>query len=365
MTENRILNDIRRLYVWWIRELSRTLTARRSGPRGWSMLLLNTPEGLAVLGRGVALSEPVLRLAPNAPPEEIAAFRKQALERISKGGKEVLLRLSSNDVVERTIQIPAAASDVIEQVVLNQMERIVPWPVDESRYGYQTGGANAETPDQLDIHVVATTRNIADSAVERANALGLSPYAVDFSPDPMSPSGIQVLSLEVDRLKRTADVLHFALLLLLAASVAIGSVGLYGVFDHMAQTVELEAEIAEAKARAAQLRQFNDENTRLREQREYLVKRKSGEPAAALLIEAMSRALPDNAYLTELEIHGRETHIVGKAADPTGLITKLEDSAHFEDVHFSAPTTRREGEPLGTFSIVGRAQGGAELEEGP
>lgn len=48
--------------------------------------------------------------------------------------------------------------------------------------------------------------------------------------------------------------------------------------------------------------------------------------------------------------------MVGKSADPTGLIGELESTPEFEDVRFAAPTTREDGQKLGTFSIVGKIQ---------
>lgn len=365
MTENKLMTTIGGLYTSWIRELARTLTARRSGPRGWSTLLLNSPQGLTVHVGGADASGEVLTLAPNALPEEVAALKTRALALANRDTKQTLLRLSADDIVDRTIQIPAAASDVIEPVLRNQMERIVPWSAEETRYGYRIVGANANAPDQIDIHVVATTRNVVENALNRAKLLGLTPYAVDFAAEPMSATGIELHSLETDPLKQTANMLHLLLMLLLGASVAIGSFGLYSMFDRMAQNDDLEAKIAVAQSRVEEIRHLNDENTRLKAQREFLVRRKLDEPAAFLLIEAMSRALPDSAYLTEIEIRGRETRIVGKSVDPAALIPKIEESPHFEDVRFSAPTTRQEGETLGTFSIVSRAQGGSELKEGP
>jgi general secretion pathway protein L len=79
----------------------------------------------------------------------------------------------------------------------------------------------------------------------------------------------------------------------------------------------------------------------------------------------MSRALPDTAYLTEIEIHGSDTRIVGKSDDPTALITKLESTPELADVRFAAPTTREQGETLGTFSIIARAEGAAKEEKQP
>jgi general secretion pathway protein L len=73
--------------------------------------------------------------------------------------------------------------------------------------------------------------------------------------------------------------------------------------------------------------------------------------------------LPDTAYLDEFEIHEKEARLVGKSADPTSLIETLESTPEFEDVRFSAPTTREDGQKLGTFSIVGRVQEEAHAEK--
>ena len=61
---------------------------------------------------------------------------------------------------------------------------------------------------------------------------------------------------------------------------------------------------------------------------------------AAIAIEALSRALPDTAYLTELNIDGAKVRLVGIAQDAPALIAPLEQSGQFKDVHFYAPTTR-------------------------
>ncbi len=153
--------------------------------------------------------------------------------------------------------------------------------------------------------------------------------------------------------------------LVLAVCLLIGGFGLYLMWNRQVESDELEARIATARASVAEVKRLNEENSELRQQRERLVRRKRDEPAVMVLIEAMSRALPDSAYLTEIEIHGRDTRIAGKSNDPTALITMLESTPQFEDVHFSAPTTREEGETAGTFSIISRAQGGPNLERKP
>jgi general secretion pathway protein L len=365
MIGNESTNRVQRFYSWWIRELSRALTPRPTGARPWRTLLLQTPEGLEIFTKSSGPSKQLGVLSRDAAPNQVAALRRRVMSQAAQNSKQVLLRLSSDDVVQRTIQIPEAASDLIEAVLENQMERIVPWAQADTRYGYRVVGPNATLADQLDIQVVATTRSILDNALQRARSVGLAPYAVDFASADETAPAIELMSLEPDPVKTTAGRLNTVLATLLAASVAISAFGIYHVWDRQAQNDDLESRIATAKSRVEEVKRLNDENSALREQRERLAKRKSDDPAVVLLIEALSRVLPDTAYLEQLEIHERETRIVGKSADPTGLITLLEDTPEFEDVRFAAPTTREEGETLGTFSIIGRAQAGSRRETQP
>ena len=365
MTENANGNVANRYYTWWVNELARTLTPRRPSAGTWRTLARNTPEGLEVFTRAGGVDKALGTLKPDAGREQIAALTRLISQKASTSTGQVLLRLSQTEIVERTIQIPEAASDVIEPVLQNQMERIVPWSQEDTRYGYRVVGPNPTSTEQLDIQVVATTKSILETALRRARSVGLSPYAIDYAPDTGGASSVELMSLMPDPVKQTAKAVRTFVAVALAVSVAISAFGLYHMWVRQAENEDLEARIASARSRVAEVKRLNEENAELRQQRERLVRRKLDEPAVIGLIEAMSKALPDNAYLTEMEIHGRDARVVGKAADPTGLITKLEGTPEFEDVHFSSATTREEGETAGTFSIISRAYSAAKQEEKP
>lgn len=363
MTENASINRLQRFYAWWIRELSKALTPRHAAARAWRTLLLRTSDGIEISIRDSGGTRRIGTLRSDATPDQVAEVKTSVLARVGKAPKRVLLRLAADDVVQRTIQIPEAARDLVDVILENQMERMVPWPLNETRYGYRIAGQSAVAPDQVDVLVVATRTSIMDSALHRARAVGLIPSGVDFLPDLEAASAIELMSLEPDTAKKMASRLHTTLALSLALSASLGVLGAYQAWDRNAQNKELETQIAGASSRMGDIKRLNDENAALREQRERLVKRKVDDPPAIILIEALSRVLPDSAFLEELEIHARETRIVGKSADPTGLITILEDTPEFEDVRFAAPTTRDEGEAVGTFSIVARAQSGTRVEK--
>jgi general secretion pathway protein L len=353
---------VSRTYSWWLRELSKFLTPKRTAERPWRIMLFHTPDGLEIFTK---TSGPTTRLGvlrTEATPDEVAGIRRSLLGKAAQDAKQVLLRLSPTDVVQRTIQVPKAAADLMDSVVENKIETIVAWSHENTCYGYRVTGANAASPDQINTDIVATTKKIVDTALEAARAVGLSPCAVDFAPTPETASVVELVQLEADPISKTATRLHAAFGALVLCSLAICALGIYQVSDLDAQYSDIDGKIAAVTSRVKEVKRLNDENAKFKEQRERLAKRKIDYPAVMTLIEALSRSLPDTAYLDELEIHDNEARIVGKSADPTGLIGALESTPEFEDVRFAAPTTREDGQTLGTFSIVGKLQGEAHAE---
>jgi len=62
--------------------------------------------------------------------------------------------------------------------------------------------------------------------------------------------------------------------------------------------------------------------------------------SSVIVLEALSRALPDSAYLAEIKLEGTTLRIIGNADDAPALLAPLEQTGHLSNVHFFAPTTR-------------------------
>ncbi len=124
--------DLRRIYAWWIGELSKTLTPRRMARRTWKTILQATPNGLEVHVRSGAATAHLGTLPSGASAGQVADLKRSIAKSADTNSKDVLLRLSEGDVVERVIKVPKAASDVVDPIVRNQLERIIPWPEGET-----------------------------------------------------------------------------------------------------------------------------------------------------------------------------------------------------------------------------------------
>jgi len=79
-------------------------------------------------------------------------------------------------------------------------------------------------------------------------------------------------------------------------------------------------------------------------------------PAGVMVLDALSQALPDSAYLTELTLQKSSVRIVGLGSDVPSLIAPLEQSGQFVDAHFFAPTTRGPDARLYWFHIEARVE---------
>jgi len=85
--------------------------------------------------------------------------------------------------------------------------------------------------------------------------------------------------------------------------------------------------------------------------------------SVVVLLEGLSRALPESAYLTELRLEGATLRIVGLANDAPSLVALLERSGRLTDVRFFAPTTRSPDGKRFRFNIEAQVEPGLKVAE--
>ena len=91
--------------------------------------------------------------------------------------------------------------------------------------------------------------------------------------------------------------------------------------------------------------------TKLADQASELSDLKTRTSLSVSLLDTLSSAIPDQAYLTHLSIRKARLVISGRADDAAALIASLERSGHLQAVKFGGPTIREAKGKKESFTI--------------
>src|SRR5262249_29861510 len=111
-----------------------------------------------------------------------------------------------------------------------------------------------------------------------------------------------------------------------------------------AQLETIEPQVREVKALQAEIEGLQREIDTLSE---------GQEPHLTPLLKDLTELVPNDAYLTGLNVRGGKLTLDGQARSASDLITALEKSKRFKNVTFSSPTTKQGDKER--FSIVAEA----------
>jgi hypothetical protein len=78
----------------------------------------------------------------------------------------------------------------------------------------------------------------------------------------------------------------------------------------------------------------------MQEEASFLVNDRRSRPSPLIVLEVLSRLLPDTVWLTDIQLENRELVITGMAEDASALIPLVEGAPEFERARFQLPSTR-------------------------
>jgi len=251
---------------------------------------------------------------------------------------------------------PIAVESVpyLDAFVRHQIERVTPWRMADVHYSVVTGPM-AGDPTRLTVELGAVPQRVIAAVV--AVLTRLRPARLRLVAREADGDGAFVVPIS-DR----SDLRHrrvrrlVGLGLVVAALLTAGSLGwpLWQVAMLRAEIADLDRQIEDRKnflaAAAARDQSDSDLIGRLREAR-------SSRPTAVELIDALSAALPDHAYLTELKIEKDRVRVSGVSRETSDLVPALESQHRFADVTFFAATTRLEAGGADRFHLELRVPG--------
>jgi general secretion pathway protein L len=331
----------------------------------WSLWIEDVGAGLSIAL--LKLRRPrTIELREQADGSFLATERRRGLatplaplrldqDRIADPGRELLVRsrvevvLSPSHFVFRSLELPRGAEQFLEGVVRSQIDRLTPWVASEAAFGWSP--PSDAGPDRIAVTIAATGRALIEPIISAVVANNAGSVKVSTEAEEAStpiPVWFQRSDLDADQRLRRYLAIGFGVsvlgfLLSFGAWLVAG-----GYYDSHER--ELQDQIQRRRAELMQ-----QTGSALERAVQSLQARKRTNPSAVLVIEDLSKALPDDAHLTELRIEDGKVQMVGLAHDSAALIRLIEQSGQFSKATYFAPTVRT---PNGdeTFHIEARPE---------
>jgi len=260
-------------------------------------------------------------------------------------GSRISIQMRLDHFLIRAVDFPKAAADFLDGMIGAQIDRLTPWPAADAVFGVSPPQQIAN--ERIALTVAATSKRKLEPLLSLAAEVGAaSVVGLLRIPDAIEPVTIfeRTLTSRGGRAIGLPRLLRHALLGILLAVVVSVLAATYLGSTLDAEKLDLQNAISRQRA-ALRMNQTGGSAETL------LAKRKQSSPSTVMVLEAISRVLPDSTYVTELRIENDKVQVVGLTQDAPSLIKLMEQSPQFARATFFAPTTRGQNESGERFHI--------------
>ncbi len=353
-------SPVPRFLAWWGGELRACLPLRwrqRFRVSERSILLRREGDELAVLAHREGVSEELGRLAA-IPPEALPAALNELLDEDSREARRILL-IAPQAVLRRTLHLPVAALDNLSSVLGFELDRQTPFRADQVHYDSRV---LPHEPDarQAPVQLALITRERLTKELADIDGLASTLSAVDAADAHGARAGFNFLPPE-QRARRNHT---FGWLMAGLAMVALFFLwlGMNRIIDNRAEAIErLKAEVDAQRNEARAVARLREELDTAAAGANFLAVEKASQPSMLLLLDELTRRLPDDTFLERMSVARGELTMAGQSTQAPKLVELLQDAATFRSPALSGPIQPdRSGKDR--FNIA--AKFGAQPEDG-
>ena len=358
-------------WEWWTGELERLALERFSALRGAASVPIVAFDGgelVLVEPRAAVTPDTRIDLAAMDEPRRRAGVA-QLLERAGETRGRMRLCLGRAEALVRRVAMPAATEENLRQVIAFEMDRLTPFRADEVYFDYRVLARDAQAA-QLSVLLALAKRDLVDARVATLRGLGANVQGVAVRDDvgnatapldllPSEQRGERETARE--RLVQRALVVAVVILLVLALVVPL--------WQKRAMVIALQPLLGQAKQSAEGADRV--EHTLERQVNDYnflLAKKHANYPVLAIL-EEVSRLLPDNTWVQQLEVKPsgktREVQVQGETMSSSKLIEILEQSQLLKNATPRGTVTRGSTPNSERFTIVAEVRPRPPVEATP
>jgi general secretion pathway protein L len=338
---------VREFFAWWFGQLAELLPRQlRRSAFGAADGLVVTPIG--PLARDVEAV--AVHLRRNGRETALGEFPLDALrlpEMPRSAGGTTVLRLGEADVLGKTLTLPLAAERELDQVLTFEMDRETPFSAEEVYWNHRTIATDRQN-GRLSVRLAVVPKTKLDPLLAALARLGVQPTRIEIG-DGLDQGFYLPLQNGDGHTYRAYGRLLWPMAALCAVLMLAAIVT---PFARQELTLaDLERKVAAGRAAAAEADSLRQEIGRLSGTAGFIDNERDKAGRPLVVLAAATRALPDDTYLTEMELRQRKVTLSGRSAAASRLIGALAGDGEFKNPVFTAPVTRLEALRAELFTI--------------
>ena len=272
------------------------------------------------------------------------------------------LVLPRGQVLSRRIELPPAAEQNLRQAIGYELNRYTPFKASEVYFDYRV---LKRLPGQRELAVQLAVTPIAsvDTSLALLAQAGVRPAAVVISDD-LGAEHMPLNLLPPERRAKAPPRISAANTVLAASALILLAIALALPLWQKKQAIAALTPLVETGKRDAEVanRLKKDLDTTVKTY-DFLLHRKHAAPAVTVVMEELTRILPDGTWLQQLSLRshpkGWEIQIQGETTISSRLASVIEESPLFRDASFKSPLLKGQAPGSERFHL------GAEVELPP
>ena len=363
---------MQRFWRWWTAELLGMVPERFATLAGAARVPL-----LAFEDGGVTVLEP--RSSDANPPDQIqvaqldpsgaAAAVRGLLERAGESRGRARIALAPREALVRRVTMPAATEENLGVVLGFEMDRLTPFRSEEVYYDHRVLGRDPAA-GTIAVLLAVARREIVEARLAQARALGVSVQGVAVREDLQRAGAPLDVLPRAERGEREKPAERMAKQALAAgALVLLLAALLVPVWSKNREVHAIKPALDKAHSEAQSTDALIRELDRQVADYNFLLTRKHGTHAALAYIEEVTRLLPDNTWLQQLDVKtagkAREVVISGETVSSSKLIEILEQSRLLQNATPRGTVTRGTQPGMERFVIATEARPRTQPEPVP
>lgn len=340
-------------FDWWLGELS---TLFRRMLAGASKPALERWMPVKISGSLVTFYSAVHGKATEAGRLDMASLdatgQRQAfqaeLHRINPQKHDIALYLPQEQVLCKRLFFPLATEENLRQVIAFDMDRHTPFNAGQVYFDYRL----VQRGKQLEIALAVAPRDAIDEPLRQLAAWGTQASAVlvdgdtaDEKPWNLLPDDLQKMSRDT-RMPRLNTALAAGIVVLLCIALVLP------VWQKRETALALQPLQDKARKQAEDAENLRRQLDALLAEYNYLLDKKRGAPPVVAVLEDVTRILPDDTWVHQFGVNGKEMIIQGETASSSKLAGLFEQAKTLHDASFRSPLTQGQGANSERFQLA-------------